>query len=172
MAETANAEDWHRRGFELFGRYTLRFVALIRSLDDAQATARVPGLDWTAAETAAHVCSLYRRLAVDPRRAPDQGALTRQNAEDITLIGTDLGAIADEIEARLATAEGLVDALSPEREFEFHLGQQVTLASGMGVLVGELLVHGDDIVRATGACWEPSGDDLEIVWRVTLPVLA
>jgi hypothetical protein len=172
MAEAASGERWHRWGFELFGRYTQRFVGLIRSLDDTQAKARVAGLDWTAAETAAHVCSLYRRLTVDPRRAPDYDALIRQNAEDVAAIGTDLGAVADEIEQRLAAAGGLVDALSPEQEFEFHLGQKVTLASGMGVLVGELLAHGDDIARATGARWEPSGDDLEILWRVTMPVLA
>jgi uncharacterized protein (TIGR03083 family) len=169
MARTA--EQWQRAGFESVRALTGEFLELVESLDDEQASALVPGGGWTAAETAAHVCSLFRRLTEDTRRAADPDGVVRQNAEDIRAIGTDLAAIREEIDARLATVRNLVDLVPADHEFAFHSGQSVTLAAGFGVMIGELVVHGDDIALATGAKWSPDAAPLELLWRLTIPVL-
>jgi hypothetical protein len=44
------------------------------------------------------------------------------------------------------------------------------MAGGWGNALSELLVHGDDIARATGATWTVDADDLEPFWRCTMRV--
>jgi hypothetical protein len=37
--------------------------------------------------------------------------------------------------------------------FEFHGGSKMTVFSAMGVVLGELLIHGNDIAQAIGKAW-------------------
>jgi hypothetical protein len=60
---------------------------------------------------------------------------------------------------------------APDRTFPFHAGQQITIAGGWGNLLGELLAHGDDLARATGRPFGIPDEDLEILWRFTMPAL-
>lgn len=157
-------------GFEPVVEHTGRFVGLLRALTPREAASRVPGMDWTAAEVGAHVLSVYRRYTVDRQRAPDLAALAAQNAAGVEAFGTDLDAISAGIEEQVALLASVAASIDPEQEFPFHVGLSVTARAGWANLIAELLVHGDDIARATGRHWTVPAHDLEGIWRDLLPV--
>jgi uncharacterized protein (TIGR03083 family) len=155
--------------FDPVAAHSARFADLLRSLTPDDGARRVPGLDWTAAEVGAHVLSVYRRYTVDKQRSATVAALRRQNADDVARAGTDLGAIADGLDEQVALLASVAPHLDPDQTFPFHIGLEVTASAGWANLIGELLVHGDDIARATGRAWTIPDADLEGVWRVLLP---
>lgn len=157
-----------------------RSARLWRSIADPAAP--VPGLDWTAAQTAAHVVADMReytevltkqvngertgleipdesparaRTAVndrhlvdvserDPRRLAD---MLEQTAASYLAAATDIAASATFERAAILTADGLV--LEP--------------AVMTCLLLGEQLVHGLDIARATHQPWTIDPDDALLV---------
>lgn len=155
--------------FDPVVEHTKRFTEFIRSLPSDAAMRPVPGLDWSAADVGAHVLSVYRRYTVDPRRAPTLAALAQQNADDVAAIGMNLPAIADEIDQQLETIASVAPQFDPEQRFEFHAGAEVTANAAWANLIAELLVHGDDITRATGIAFTMPERDVEGIWRALLP---
>jgi hypothetical protein len=168
---SSTLERAHVVGFELVKEHTARFVAIITGLDEQQLGERVPGGDWTVGETIAHVQSLYLRYTDDDRRSETPRGVAVQNAEDITRLGVDVEAAATTMTEHVQLIEGAVARIDPDRRFPFHAGQSTTLAGGWGNLLGELLAHGDDIARATGATFGLPSADMEIFWRFTAPLL-
>lgn len=162
---------WHREGFERGTANTERFVALVSGLDADQLASPVPGLDWRAIDVVAHVASVYRRFTVNRRRASDFREVAQHNADDIAEIGTDADALTADMLAQLELMGSVVDQIDPSHLFEFHAGQPITMAGGWGNMIGELLAHGDDIARATGATWTVDAGDLEPFWRYTSQVM-
>jgi hypothetical protein len=153
------------------GNATDRFVVLVRSISPEAGEQAVPGMSWTAAETGAHVCSLFRRATTDRRRGADRADVARLNDEVIAEIGTDLTTIAEEIEQQHTLLQEIAPHVGTETKFPFHCGVPITFTGGMAVIVGELEVHGDDIARATGRPWQIDGRHLLLVWRNALQVL-
>jgi hypothetical protein len=145
------------------------FTTLLRDLTRAERGASVPGLDWNVAEVAAHVLSVYRRYTGDMRRARTVAELSTQNAHDVADIGTDIDAIADELDAQMESIAAVAPTIPLDTTFPFHAGVTVTANAAWANLIGELLVHGDDIARATGRRWTVADTELEGIWRVLVP---
>ncbi len=166
-------DDAHRNGLSLVRRHVDRLLDLVAGLGPEELDRRIPDGDWTVLDTVAHLQSVVTRYTTDLRRADTPGDVAVQNAEDVArLAGTDVEAAATAIRADLDLLASFVDAIEPDHRFPFHAGQTITMAGGWGNLLGELLAHGDDIARAVGAAFEIPGDDTELLWRHTAPVLA
>lgn len=167
----AHLAHWHRYGWERLEHHTRRFVEMVRGLDDDQLAVAVPDSDWCVVEVVAHVASVCRRYTVNRERAGDVAELTEHNRADVEAIGTDVDDLTADLLAQVAAMAVFPDLLEPSMELDFHAGQQLTLAGGWGNALSELLVHGDDIARATGVDWTLDGADLEPWWRFTLRAL-
>jgi uncharacterized protein (TIGR03083 family) len=133
-----------------------RFVAMVRGLDPDRAARPVPGLDWTAAETAAHVVTVLGRLLGDRRRAATNQGVADLNATCLTeYTDRDIGDIADRLEANLRTVIDRVYAkVDFDRLYPFHGGSTISGGGGARWILCELLVHGYDIAAATESEWE------------------
>ncbi|MDP1876214.1 MAG: maleylpyruvate isomerase N-terminal domain-containing protein [Actinomycetota bacterium] len=171
MTATPTLDTAHRDGLDLVTVHTRRFVDYVRSLAPGDLDLPVPGGDWTVGQTVAHLESVYLRYSVDLRRSERRNDLIAQNDDDIAALGIDVDRATATMVDQVAFLASIIDSVPPDRQFPFHGGQQVTLAAGWGNLLGELLAHGDDIVRATGRPFTIPGRDLEILWRFTAQVL-
>jgi uncharacterized protein (TIGR03083 family) len=130
--------------------------------------ARVPGLDWTLAETAAHLVStldltagilLGEGKALEHLRGlPDSGTAAARRARSNARL---LQSFAERDPQRLAelvveTADRLVVASGKRRSdepVENQTGVAMTAPVTATLCLGELLVHGLDIARAAGERW-------------------
>jgi Mycothiol maleylpyruvate isomerase N-terminal domain len=145
---------------------------LLRSgLDPA---ARVPGLTWTAAETAAHlVADLREHTAIlagthhapgtaggpgDGRNAAERGAATNR-AQLGAFTERDLGVLAGLTE-QAAAAFNTALAARPGREPVVTAnGVPMAPATLASVLLGEQLIHGLDLARSAGRPWPITRSD-------------
>lgn len=132
-----------------------RFVSMVRGLDPDRATRPVPGLAWTAAETAAHVVTVLGRLLGDRRRAATTEGVAELNAICLSeYTDRDINDIADRLEANLRTVIDRVYAkVDFDRLYPFHGGSTISGGGGARWILCELLVHGYDIAAATGNQW-------------------
>jgi hypothetical protein len=149
-----------------------RSAELWRRTPDPQA--RVPGLTWTAAETAAHVVGDLREhtaaLTGDASAAEPgtQGSPSRRsaavNAYHLAAIQErDLRHLADTLEehaerylAFAAGAEETADVVTPN-------GLVMTPPMITSVLLGEQLLHGLDVARAAREPWSINASDALLV---------
>ncbi|MEY2469290.1 MAG: hypothetical protein QOF21_1988 [Actinomycetota bacterium] len=131
-----------------------RAVALIRNAPTPDA--RVPGLDWTVREVAAHLVSLTERYEpfVRDQSRPSFESMPALNAEELSPLAVrTLGQLADDLERGTRSLLALCPSGdAPARFFDM----QSDCASAIALHVEELLVHGVDIARATGATWSIS----------------
>ncbi len=77
--------------------------------------------------------------------------------------GDVLSAIAS-IREQVALLASAVDLVPPNQLFAFHAGEMITMTQGWSNLLGELLVHGDDIARVTGQPFGIPSADLAVFW--------
>lgn len=163
-----------------------RTTQLLRSgLDPA---APVPGLTWTAAETAAHLVADLREHTTlmtgeshpapetaggpgDERSAAERGAAVNRAALDASP-ERDLTILADLNEQAAALFNAAL-AAQPDRERTFTTanGVPITPAILTSVLLGEQLIHGLDLARAAGRPWPIAGDDALRVIAGIMPVM-
>jgi uncharacterized protein (TIGR03083 family) len=132
-----------------------RFVSMVRGLDADRAARPVPGLAWTAGETAAHVVTVLGRLLGDRRRAATNDGVAELNAACLSeYTDRDINDIADRLEANLRT---VIDHVYPKVDFDrlypFHGGSTISAGGGARWILCELLVHGYDIAGVTGSEW-------------------
>jgi len=143
-----------------------RFSGLVESLTPAEAVESLDAVDWTAAETGAHVVTFVRRSMMESRRAlfPTEVAKFNQDALD---------EFTERQPARLASAlredltklvDSVAPAIDPERLFPFHCHVEVTIDQILAVVLGELLVHGRDIAVPLGAPWTINPHEASLVW--------
>ena len=132
-----------------------RFVSMVRGLDPDRAARRVPGLTWTAVETAAHVVTVLGRLLGDRRRAATGEGVAELNATCLSeYTDRDINDIADKLEANLRTViERVYSKVDFDRQYPFHGGSTISGGGGARWILCELLVHGYDIAAATGNEW-------------------
>jgi hypothetical protein len=145
------------------------FDTLVRGADPA---VLVPGTDWSVGETAAHILSLFRRMTDDLRRGDDRASLAALNEQSIREIGTDLVAIAAQLDVRHDQVQKLAMILPQGRTYPFHAGAVVTYNQAGAIVLGEVLVHGDDIARALRRPWPVDPRHFLVVWQNALHVLA
>ena len=132
-----------------------RFIALVESLDTADATRPVPNLDWNVAETVAHVLTVVRHGFADRRRSDTAASVADLN--QVVLEETperDLAVLADLLRQDAHTAIDVVFPKIPEdRVFPFHGGVTTTMTPALRIVLGEFLVHGYDVARAADRRW-------------------
>ena len=132
-----------------------RFVALVESLEPDDANTPVPGLDWDVGETIAHVLTVTRRGFADRRRSAraEETADLNQVCLDETP-QRDPRELAALLRADLHTAiEVVYPKIPDDLVFPFHGGQLATMTPALRVVLGELLIHGFDVARATDRPW-------------------
>jgi uncharacterized protein (TIGR03083 family) len=132
-----------------------RFVEMVRSLSADEMAIRVPWMEWTVGDVAAHLVTITRRMYTDPRRSQAPEETARLNALGLAEITErDPQKLADQIAEGLAV--GLTRAwpkVADGVRVPFHAGTSVTIASAAGIVLGEFLIHGFDIAVTLGYPW-------------------
>jgi uncharacterized protein (TIGR03083 family) len=144
-----------------------RFVSMVRGLDPDRAAHPVPGLDWSAAETAAHVVTVLNRLLGDRRRASTMEGVAELNATNLSeYTDRDITVVANRLETNLRTViDRVYSKLDFDRLYPFHGGSTISGGGGARWIVCELLVHGYDIAAATGNEWAIPAAEASIALR-------
>jgi uncharacterized protein (TIGR03083 family) len=134
-----------------------RAAAVIRAAREPGV--RVPGLEWTVAETAAHVVNEFgdytayaqgRKQVAESDQSPSRRNAVANAAQLRADPDRDLGSLAD----RLGTAvEGFLAVPARDESVLVSNGVLMSWSTMMSALLGELLVHGRDIARASGQPW-------------------
>ena len=159
-----------------------RWADLLRSLPDTRAT--IPGSRWTVGDAAAHVVMDVRTEALvaageavswaegatsapgTPRGARELNAraVTAEAERDPrTLADMLVTAVSDFLEA---SAQLAPDHPMPSQYFQGQM--TLDLAGVTGAELGEVLVHGYDIAKATGRPWPVAADDARLALRAAL----
>ncbi|MDQ4145500.1 MAG: maleylpyruvate isomerase N-terminal domain-containing protein [Actinomycetota bacterium] len=145
-------------GIEALRKATERFTSLVRNIEDP--TARTRGLDWSLADTAAHVLLTVRydlgtlQGTRQPYAVIDGDILrsgTLHNAEMLrSEPERDPGKLADLIDE--AIEEFIVEAQrhDPRDSAPLAGGKAMTVANLVGTILGEVILHGYDIARTIG----------------------
>ncbi len=144
-----------------------RLVSMVRGLDPTRAARPVPGLAWTAAETAAHVVTVLGRLLGDRRRGATNQEVAELNATCLSeYTDREINDVADRLETSLRT---VIDRVYPkvdfDRQYPFHGGSTISAGGGARWILCELLVHGYDIAAASGDEWEIPAAEASIAIR-------
>jgi uncharacterized protein (TIGR03083 family) len=150
-----------------------RLVRLVAGLTDEEAARMTTDCpDWTAADVAAHVITLFRRILGDTRRSESPEATAALNALCLTEV-TDRNprTMAERIERDGSAALARLRAVPDDVTWPFHAGAAATAVSVTGVFLSELLIHGQDIARATGRDWSISRADAALKLSASRPLM-
>ena len=127
----------------------------------------MPDLEWTVAETVAHVITVAGRLLGDRRRsstAADTAALNELCLEELQ--ERNLGRLANRLEHDLCTVvERVYPKVDFDRQHPFHGGITISGGGGAAFFLCEVLVHGWDVANATGRPWTISPVDARLAVR-------
>lgn len=158
-----------------------RTAELLRSIDG---TAPVPGLEWTAAETAAHLVGElrdyrqalvrhtngYMTHAVPMQESPSQmGAIV--NARQLAAVAErDTGRLAALLEQAVEAYLLAADAAADTAAISTANGLVLNPPTMTSLLLGEQVIHGLDISRAAGTRWHIDPRDALMVLPGVLTV--
>ena len=159
-----------------------RLADLLRSLPDTRAA--IPGSRWTTGDAAAHVVMELRTEALVAAGEAVSWAEGVTSAPGTPRGAAELNARAVTAEAErqsqaladmLVTAAGDFLAASAELPPDHPMPSQyfqgemtLDLAGVTGAELGEVLVHGYDIAKATGRPWPVAADDARLALRAAL----
>lgn len=152
-----------------------RLIALMRDTRDL--ATRVPSTpEWTVADALAHVVTVAPRYCQGIRHegewvSPDE--LSELNRRQLAPLATcDVAELSTRLRATLAELAGLLDGFGEvPPTFRFHGGGELRADVALGILLGELVVHGWDIARALGAPWPIDPSHVELIQQGLTPVL-
>ena len=150
-----------------------RFSALLRTAPDG--TRRVPHLSWTVGETGAHVLGGVLRLYPEMLAGVSTGwaSLSDGDAENARIL-TEIPErepqeIADAIDIAAPKFREAFAAYA-EEDAPWHAGLRIPPAAMVGILVGDMLIHGWDIARAIERPWIIDAPDACLALAALIPV--
>lgn len=133
--------------------------------------------DWTVREAAAHVVTAAPRYAAGPERrgtwVQDPRGLPELNDAEIRALGSlgmdelaerlrrDLAAVCDQVEG--------YGAAPPS--FRFHGGEPVPADVALGILLGELVVHGWDLAQTLRRPWPIDPGHVALILEGLVPIV-
>jgi uncharacterized protein (TIGR03083 family) len=148
-----------------------RFAALVSSASDT--TMRIPACPgWTLRDLAAHVVDAtvqYGRAAWTPAAAGSTGPGPEQlPAQDAAHVGELAARLHPELAALRAHIDGQ-DGQIPE--FRYNDGPLVPAGAALGILLGELVIHGHDLASALGRPWPIDPGHAALIVEGLSPIL-
>jgi uncharacterized protein (TIGR03083 family) len=153
-----------------------RYADLVTAAPDP--TVRVPASpDWDVHDVTAHLVTVVSRYANGPagtvtwaETPPDLPAINQDQVDgegDATM-----AELVAELRRRLAAlAEQMLGYGDEVPSYRFHGGQLVRADDALGILLGELLVHGHDVGAALGRPWPIPAGDVALVVEGAHPIL-
>lgn len=151
-----------------------RYAELARTADGDQ---QLSGSTWTVWESVAHVATVAPRYSKFPhgtqKLAETPAVLPELNADEIQElsqlpIAELLDLLHDAVEAVISQVEAFEDA-SPA--YRFHGGEMVSADVALGILLGELLVHGLDLAKTMRRSWPITRQQVSLIWLGVEPIL-
>ncbi|WP_373167516.1 maleylpyruvate isomerase N-terminal domain-containing protein [Mycobacterium marinum] len=145
-----------------------RFDRLIRTADPL---ARPPGHDWTVQQIAAHVLTLahrYHQIARgrDYRHAGSASAVAALNQSELEAALAPVSELADQLQALLPEIDAFFDANSDDRlTIPFHGCGFMSTNTAQTNLLGEFLLHGQDVAQAVKLPWDLPERDMALILR-------
>jgi uncharacterized protein (TIGR03083 family) len=153
-----------------------RFAALVTAAPDP--TVRVPtSPDWTVRDVAAHLVTVTVRYADGPE---GRGVWTRTpldlpalNHDQVAALGiVTVGELAARLRQELTAVRAQIRGYgSNVPSFRFHGSEPVRADVALGLLLGELLVHGWDVARALRRPWPIDPGHAALVFDGLDPIL-
>lgn len=149
-----------------------RVADVVRGSNDA--SVRVPGLDWTLGEAAAHLAAETREYAetltgdLDVNEHLRSAATATTPAERSAALNVqqldrnrerDPLALAGAVQSAAQAFAAAAATREPIGQVRTTNGLEMTVDNMARVILGEYLVHGLDIARATKTAWHISPDD-------------
>ncbi|MBM7774524.1 uncharacterized protein (TIGR03083 family) [Actinokineospora baliensis] len=156
-----------------------RFGELVRAAPDPAAMATP---DWTVADTAAHVAMvawLYTTLfdtGGDPLPVPDLPARVRAITVDTvgefnevalaTVAERDPVALAELLRTGVEEILRVTEDRDPDKPIDWLGEARLPLAGALAHLLNEIVVHGHDIAKVTGAPWVVRDEDAALFFEL------
>ena len=172
---TEYARDAHDRCLDAFRDAVGRTSRLWRGIDTPNAS--TPRLDWTVAETAAHVVGDLRDYTqaltrhgngymthANPPMEPPSKLGAKVNARHLEEVPErNLHQLAKLLEEAAAAYLAVAASADPTAVIATPNGLDVAPSTMTCLLLGEQVVHGFDIARSAGVPWSVSDDDALLV---------
>lgn len=149
-----------------------RVAALLEGGDGSRA---IPGMEWTVGEAAAHLVTGAREYrayfegrASDVERVDQVAGVNQSYLADYP--ERDPSRIAGDLSPAFEDLLRAYDAAGPDAMLSWHVGSKVRAGDALGVILGELLVHGWDIAQGLGRPWAIEPDDAVTVLLASLSI--
>jgi hypothetical protein len=155
-------------------KVTGRFSSLLRTAPEG--TRKVPHLTWNVGETGAHVLAGLR-IYPDMLASTATGweSLSAGEAENARLLADiperEPREIADAIDIAAPKFRDAFADYSGDDLANWHAGLRIPAPAAVGMLVGDILVHGWDIATAIGGTWVIDPPDACLSFAATMPVI-
>ena len=153
-----------------------RFAALVTAAPDpAVQVPDTPG--WTVRDVAAHLVTVVVRYADGPQGRGTWTStpleLPALNHDQIQALGeATVGDLAASLRRELAALRAQIQGYGSKLpSFRFHGGEPVRADIALGLLLGELLVHGHDVARALRRPWPIDPGHAALVIEGLNPIL-
>jgi hypothetical protein len=151
-----------------------RYAELARTAD---ATKPLRGSAWTVWESVAHVATVAPRYSKFPdgtqQLAETPAVLPALNAAEIQELSQQpvdelLDLLDRSVEAVISQVQAYGDA---PPLYRFHGGEMVGADVALGILLGELLVHGRDLATTMHRSWPVTRQQVWLIWAGVEPIL-